>query len=340
MQAKKVKKYTKMAAAVLSALFICAFAHGQNAWLTMHVPARNTITPERLETHVGFLSDSLCQGRGLGTPGGSEAASWIARRFEHIGLQKTGGSWGRSFKTADGQTGHNIIGILYGSKRIPSDRYVIVGAHFDHLGILNGKIYHGADANASGAVAMTSIAEMLATTISIGRNYSHNVIFVGFDGKEMSMAGSQALWDMIRRGELKDPVSGRSITRDKIAFMVNIDQIGSTMSPLNEGRNDFLIMLGGSSIRRQGYEILKNCNSFYDLNMDISDTYYGSENFTKIFYRLSDQKVFVDNRIPAVMFTSGITMNTNKTWDKVETLDMEVLQKRIYLMYHWIEKML
>lgn len=340
MQAKKVKKYTKMAAAVLSALFICAFAHGQNAWLTMHVPARNTITPERLETHVGFLSDSLCQGRGLGTPGGSEAASWIARRFEHIGLQKTGGSWGRSFKTADGQTGHNIIGILYGSKRIPSDRYVIVGAHFDHLGILNGKIYHGADANASGAVAMTSIAEMLATTISIGRNYSHNVIFVGFDGKEMSMAGSQALWDMIRRGELKDPLSGRSITRDKIAFMVNIDQIGSTMSPLNEGRNDFLIMLGGSSIRRQGYEILKNCNSLYDLNMDISDTYYGSENFTKIFYRLSDQKVFVDNRIPAVMFTSGITMNTNKTWDKVETLDMEVLQKRIYLMYHWIEKML
>lgn len=340
MQAKKVKKYTKMAAAVLSALFICAFAHGQNAWLTMHVPARNTITPERLETHVGFLSDSLCQGRGLGTPGGSEAASWIARRFEHIGLQKTGGSWSRSFKTADGQTGHNIIGILYGSKRIPSDRYVIVGAHFDHLGILNGKIYHGADANASGAVAMTSIAEMLATTISIGRNYSHNVIFVGFDGKEMSMAGSQALWDMIRRGELKDPLSGRSITRDKIAFMVNIDQIGSTMSPLNEGRNDFLIMLGGSSIRRQGYEILKNCNSLYDLNMDISDTYYGSENFTKIFYRLSDQKVFVDNRIPAVMFTSGITMNTNKTWDKVETLDMEVLQKRIYLMYHWIEKML
>ena len=338
MQAKKVKKYTKMAAAVLSALFICAFAHGQNAWLTMHVPA--PITPERLETHVGFLSDSLCQGRGLGTPGGSEAASWIARRFEHIGLQKTGGSWGRSFKAADGQTGHNIIGILYGSKRIPSDRYVIVGAHFDHLGILNGKIYHGADANASGAVAMTSIAEMLATTISIGRNYSHNVIFVGFDGKEMSMAGSQALWDMIRRGELKDPVSGRSITRDKIAFMVNIDQIGSTMSPLNEGRNDFLIMLGGSSIRRQGYEILKNCNSLYDLNMDISDTYYGSENFTKIFYRLSDQKVFVDNRIPAVMFTSGITMNTNKTWDKVETLDMEVLQKRIYLMYHWIEKML
>lgn len=341
MQAKKVKKYAKTAATVLSALLICTFAHGQNAWLTMHVPARNTVTPERLETQVGFLSDSLCQGRGLGTPGGSEAASWIARRFEYIGLHKMGGSWGKSFMTPDGNVGRNIIGLLYGSNKYTSDRYVIVGAHFDHLGVLDGKIYHGADANASGAVAMTSIAEMLSTTISIGRNYGHNVIFVGFDGKETSMAGSQALWEMIRRGELKDPKSGKSITRDKISFMVNIDQVGGTMSPLNEGREDFLIMLGGSSSRlRHGFEILKNCNSLYDLDMDISDTYYGSENFTKMFYRLSDQRVFVDNRIPSVMFTSGITMNNNKTWDKVGTLDMKVLQKRIYLMYHWIEKML
>lgn len=340
MQAKKVKKYAKTAATVLSALLICTFAHGQNAWLRMHIPARGKVTQERLETHIGFLSDSLCQGRGMGTPGGGEAASWVARRFEHIGLQKIGDSWGKSFKTPDGQIGRNIIGTLYGSQKSLIDRYIIVGAHFDHLGVLDGRIYHGADANASGVVAMTSIAEMLATTMSIGRNYSHNIIFVAFDGKEMSMAGSQALWDMIRKGELKDPKSGKKITRDKIAFMVNIDQIGSTMSPLNEGRNDFLIMLGGNTLRRQGYEVLKTCNSLYDINMDICDTYYGSQNFTKIFYRLSDQKVFVDNKVPAVMFTSGITMNTNKTWDKVSTLDMEVLQKRIYLMYHWIEKML
>jgi hypothetical protein len=74
--------------------------------------------------------------------------------------------------------------------------------------------------------------------------------------------------------------------------------------------------------------------------MDISLDYYGSENFTKIFYRLSDQKVFVDNKIPAVLFTSGITMNNNKTWDRVENLDMEIYRRRIDLMYHWIEKML
>lgn len=340
MQAKNLKKSAKMVSAVLFALFLCVCSHGQNAWLRMHIPARNTVCTDRLHTHVGFLSDSLCQGRGLGTPGGGEAAAWVARRFEAIGLQKIGDSWAKGFQASDGLIGRNVIGLLHGSRKSTLDRYIIVGAHFDHLGVLDGKIYHGADANASGVVAMTSIAEMLATTISIGRNYSHNVIFVAFDGKEMSMAGSQALWNMLKRGELKDPQTGRTITRDKIAFMVNIDQVGSTMEPLNKDRKDFLIMLGGHTFKRMGYEVLKTCNSLYDLNMDISNTYYGSENFTNIFYELSDQKVFVDNRIPAVMFTSGITMNTNKTWDKVGTLDMEVLQKRIYLMYHWIEKML
>ncbi len=340
MQLKKSKKYIKHGISFIFALFVCLTSAGQNPWLRMHIPARKTVTPEKLEMHIGFLSDSLCQGRGIGTAGSMEAATWIARRFEHLGLRKCGESWFRSFRTGNGQIGHNVIGMLEGSSRTANDRYVIIGAHFDHLGILDGKIYHGADANASGVAAMTSLAEMFTATRSIGRNYRHNLIFVGFDGKEMSMAGSQALWDMIKRGELKDPVSGKAITKDKIALMVNIDQIGSTLSPLNDGRKDFLIMLGARTVRHADRDLLQTCNELYDINMDISHTYYGSDNFTKIFYRLSDQRVFVDNRIPAVMFTSGITMNTNKTWDRVNTLDMEVLQKRIYLMYHWIERTL
>jgi hypothetical protein len=86
--------------------------------------------------------------------------------------------------------------------------------------------------------------------------------------------------------------------------------------------------------------MLKVCNDSYDIGLDLGFTYYGSENFTKLFYRLSDQNVFAENRIPAVMFTSGITLNNNKPRDTVSTLNMEVLQKRIYLIYHWIEKML
>ena len=77
-----------------------------------------------------------------------------------------------------------------------------------------------------------------------------------------------------------------------------------------------------------------------ETGLDLCLSYYGSKTFTEVFYKLSDQKVFVENRIPAVFFTSGITMNNNKTRDTAETLDYEVLKKRVSLIYHWIESML
>ena len=86
--------------------------------------------------------------------------------------------------------------------------------------------------------------------------------------------------------------------------------------------------------------MLDICNRMFAIDMEIDLTYYGSKNFTRMFYRLSDQRIFVDNGIPAVFFTSGITMNTNKTRDNAQTIDSEILRKRIFLMYHWLEKML
>lgn len=340
MQTKKIKKYISVVV-LSSILFLsCLDIQAQNTRLTMHKPARNIITQERLMLDVSFLADSLCQGRATGTIGGSEAAFWVARRFDAAGLLQIGEGWGQSLITENGTIGHNILGFLPGSLKTHPDRYIIVGAHFDHLGTAGERLYPGADANASGVVAMISLADMLMTTRSIGRSYNCNIIFIGFDAKEMNMAGSQKVWDTIAAGELIDPVSGKKITKDKIAFMVNIDQIGSSLAPLNKGREDYIIMLGNPSLKRSYNDMLKVCNESYDLGLDLSFTYYGSENFTKLFYKLSDQNVFARNRIPAFMFTSGITMNNNKPRDTASTLNLEVFQKRIYLMYHWIEKML
>lgn len=299
------------------------------------MPARNLLTAEKISREVSFLADSLCQGRATGTRGSVEAAAWISRKFNDAGLMQFGSSWSKSLVSPNGTTGHNIMGFLPGTQKGHHDRYVIIGAHYDHLGIVNDRFYPGADANASGVVALTSLAEMLAMTRSIGKSYGSNVIFVAFDAKEMDMAGSGKLWEMIESNELTDPVSGKAITKDKISLMVNIDQIGSSMSPINDGREDYMIMLDGKTGRSSYKDLLQSCNDMYDINLDLGFTYYDSENFTKLFYRLSDQRIFVDNRIPAIMFTSGITMNNNKPWDKPSSLNMEILHKRINLIYHW-----
>lgn len=341
---KITKKSVKTAILSTMVMMLCIImsteASAQNAMSREHLSAKKILSEARLTRQLGFLCDSLCHGRGFATPGGAEAAFWITREFERIGLMKIGGSFARKVLDGKGKAGNNIIGMLPGSKYFSRDRYIVVGAHYDHIGELSGKLYPGADANASGTVAMINLAEMIMGIRNYGKSHNYNIIFVAFDGKEQSMAGSYAFWKLIEEGALTDPQTGKTITKEKITLMVNIDQIGSTLSPLSSGRKDYMIMLGNESLKPHKKGLIHSCNKQFGIDLDLDLTYYGSHDFTKMFYRLSDQRVFVDHGISAVLFTSGITMNTNKTWDTPETIDMEVFKKRIFLMYHWIEQMI
>ena len=337
MQSILTKNYIRPAIAALACL-LCLTVSARNGWERERDAACRSIDEGTLGYGIGFLADTLCGGRATGTRGATEAAFWIERQFSQCGLIPSGSGYSRSFITGKGAKGHNIIGFLPGSYTVPRDRYIIVGAHYDHLGELGGKIYPGADANASGTVAMISLARMFSSMREMGKVYDSNIIFVAFDAKEQDLAGSESLWEAISGEVLTDPVSGRPITRSKISLMVNIDQIGSTLAPINKDRKDYLIMLGTPSLRQTRRKTLEQKNAAFGLDLGLD--YYGSRNFTKVFYRLSDQRIFVDNRIPAVLFTSGITMNTNKTRDTAASLDMEVLRKRISLIFHWIEEML
>ena len=329
--------------AVLAAVIIalsCMETHAADNWDTEREKAKSLITKEKLAREVSFLTDSICQGRASGTKGAMEAAMWIRRKFQEAGLKDMTGSWTQGFRINQGQYGRNIIGMLPGSRSIPCDRYIIVGAHYDHIGMLEGKMYPGADANASGVTAMTSLAEIFGAMRQMGKIYDSHIIFVAFDAYEFDMKGSEAMWELIEDGKLKNPLNGKTVTKEKITLMVNIDQIGSSLAPVTKNRKDYLIMLGTSSLKKDKRDLLQRCNIKDGFGMEISLDYYGSRNFTDIFYRLSDQKVFVENRKPAVLFTSGITMNNNKTWDRTENLDLDIYRERICLIYHWIEEML
>lgn len=315
-------------------------ADAQNTWNNDWSPAHNIVWEGKLRRQVEFLSDTICSGRATGTRGSAEAAFSIIRNFKKAGLLPFDGCFGKHIYAGNGIVGHNIIGMMPGSKKYKIDSYVIVGAHYDHIGTIDGRMYPGADSNASGTVSMMTIAEMFATMKTVGKNFNSNIIFVAFDARELSLAGSESLWRIIDSGELHNPQTGESITRDKIRLMVNIDQIGSSLSPLSSGREDFIIMLGAHSLPMFRDGLLGICNRHFGTDLELSNSYYGSENFTKVFYTLSDQKHFVEHRIPAVLFTSGITMNNNKVYDTASTLNYEVLRRRIILMFHWIEKML
>lgn len=333
---KYSKKSLKNTFLTLSALVLfVATASAQD-----YTSAHNVVWDKKLHKGLSFLTDEICQGRATGTRGATEAAFWLSQQFQSAGLTRFGVSYTKHFFPGRGLVGHNVVGMLPGSVKYPSDDFIIIGAHFDGIGTIDGRLYPGADSNASGVVALTSLIDMFTTMKTMGKSYFQNIIFVAFDAKVMNMAGSEALWRLIENKQLINPYTGNPVEKKNISLMVNIDQIGCTLSTISKDREDYIIMLGSHTLRPVDRQLLHTCNNIYGLDLEIALSYYGSENFTKMFYRLSDQKVFVDNKIPAVLFTSGITMNNNKTYDNVESINLEILRKRIYLIYHWIERML
>jgi len=215
----------------------------------------------------------------------------------------------------------------------------VVAAHFDHIGTLNGTLYPGADSNASGVAALTMLARMFQHLRQLGKTYSHTIIFAALDAKEQSLAGSHHLWNEIAGGLLTDPRTGKVISPKEIDRMVNIDQIGGTEAPLHPSRQDYLMMLCEPENGRRDALMIANMNP--GIGLDLGFDYYGSKDFTRVFYRtISDQKPFLEHGIPSVMFTSGITLRNNKVDDHADSLDYGVFRRRVLAIFHYLVRVI
>ena len=170
---------------------------------------------------ISFLSDSLCGGRATGTDKSMAAALSICNRFEKAGLLALNPGYGMHFTTPTGAIGHNIAGMVPGSYTMPVEKYIIVGAHYDHLGISlaveGDSCYNGADDNASGVSAVLQIARAVK---SCGITPERSIVFAFWDGEEKGLLGSSHFvencpflssvsaymnFDMVGRGPLDAP---------------------------------------------------------------------------------------------------------------------------------------
>jgi len=177
---------------------------------------------------VRVLADDGLKGRLAGSDGERCAGDYIAREFARIGL-KPGGEKGTFFQSLDlasalnphapGGTGRNVVAVLEGADPELKREWVVVGAHYDHLGeggapgsLAPGEraIHNGADDNASGVAAMLWTAERLAA----GPRPARSVAFAAFTGEESGLLGSAHY--------TRQPPSDA----DPIVAMINLDMVG------------------------------------------------------------------------------------------------------------------
>jgi hypothetical protein len=158
------------------------------------------------------LASPEMEGRRTGTPGGLRARAFILTRFDELSLDPVGGSHVHPFRlygmrASDEVEGANLLGMIPGTRQ--PDRLVLVGAHYDHVGIRGGVVYPGADDNASGVAAMLAVAGWFAR-----HPPERTLVFIAFDGEEQGLAGS-------RRLTLEPPFA-----LDRVDVLVNIDMVG------------------------------------------------------------------------------------------------------------------
>jgi hypothetical protein len=201
-----------------------------------------TINKQVAEAHVGFLASDALEGRQAGHRGGRIAAEYIMSQLHAIGVSPYRETYSRHFDAykADGRkrysvnpdsiakwtTGktyskidlQNVFGVIEGRNK---SGFVVVGAHYDHLGIgeaVDGdSIYNGADDNASGVSAVLQIAKAF---VESGQQPERTIIFAFWDGEESGLLGSEYFM-------LNCPVTSR------IKAYLNFDMIGRNKDESN-----------------------------------------------------------------------------------------------------------
>jgi hypothetical protein len=194
---------------LLGIVLLFARAHGQDA-------ASKIIDAPALLRDLRTLSADDMEGRRVGTPGGEKARAFVIERFKASGITPFGTSYeqpftytaaGRGTTPATETAGVNIIGKIDGTK-FPN-RYIVVSAHYDHIGTRNGSVFNGADDNASGTAALFAVAKYFSA-----HKPANTIIFAAFDAEESGLRGSKAF-------VAKLPVDAAAIGVD-----LNMDMIG------------------------------------------------------------------------------------------------------------------
>jgi aminopeptidase YwaD len=256
--------------------------------------------PARLRDHVAVLASDSLEGRGLGTEGKLLAKNYIASRFESAGLKPFNGNYFQHFDLRIGLArvpGTNVAGYLPGSHPRLKDEYIVIGAHYDHLGYeyRNGRrvIFPGADDNASGVAVLIELAGYFSQNpVLAGRS----IIFVAFDAEESGLLGSEIF---VGENELLDV--------ENVKVMFSLDMVGMYRE------NDGIDLLGIGTLNH-GTELALEIASAQGIRI---------RKTTADIALRTDTRPFGDLGIPSVHVFTGADSPYHQPGDTYELLDYE-----------------
>lgn len=282
----------------------CLTAHSQDSNLS-----------ERLKKHVRILASDSMQGRGLGTDGKYSAKQYIVEQFKEAGLKAFDDSYIQPFDTRIALAwvnAYNVIGYLPGSHPSLGEEFILIGAHYDHLGFTRTNdektIFPGADDNASGVAGIIEIARYFANNPD---KLKRSLIVVAFDAEESGLLGARHFVD-------NPPVELNSIKK-----MFSLDMIGMYEAHNGVDLRGIASLAGGDIIARTAGN---------DQQVNIRRT-GGS------IARRTDTAPFGAKGIPATHVFTGIKSPYHKPTDTYDLLDFEGMANLVIFLSELISQL-
>jgi hypothetical protein len=272
--------------------------------------AQESAQPEetRLRQFVERLASPEYEGRS--GAGGEKAAAYLTERFRALKLEPLfNGDFlqpipGKEPGTAQGR---NVGARKLGSDPALRDQWVIVSAHFDHLGVRRGRIYPGADDNASGVAMMLEVARSIVRSPSPPRR---SLMFIGFDLEEIGLFGSRYF------------VAHSPVPLDKVVLFVTADMIGRDLAGVCTS-HVFVI----------GSEHAPGLRPWIDAAARGRPLTVGLLGADLLFLNRSDYGPFRSRGIPFLFFTTGENPRYHTPDDTADTLDyakLTAISRMIY----------
>lgn len=255
---------------------------------------------ENLEKHVYTLADDAMNGRAAGTPDAAKAREYIKAEYSSLGIRPFFKDWDMHFEAHGTNTFCNVVGIIDGSDPSLKDEYIVLGAHYDHLGVKNNQIYNGADDNASGTAAVIEVARALAACRD---NLDRSVIIAAFDAEELGLFGSGAL-----AKKLAD-----SLGIDRIKLMMSIDMVGWY-------RQSGHLELEGTGTIRNGEKLVTAEAQKAGINIK-------TRKFEVSPITATDTDGFARRGVPTLAVSTGLKSPYHKPEDDPDLIDYDGLDK-------------
>ena len=213
----------------------------------------------------------------------------------------------------------NVMAFVEGNDPLLKSEVVVVSAHYDHIGIVNGQINNGADDDASGTSATMEIAEAFQLAKTEGHGPKRSVLILHVSGEEKGLLGSEWYSD--------HPI----FPLENTVCDLNIDMIGRT-DVEHAADSNYIYLIGSDKLSTDLHKISEDCNAKYS-NLNLAYT-FNSPNDPNRFYYRSDHYNFAKHNIPVIFYFSGVHEDYHKPGDDAKKIAYKKMEQITRLVFH------